>query len=70
MFVVGISVLSMTTVTRPLSASRITITLSCLSRLSARCLSLVRLLSRTQADCTVEATLLLISSLVDSVKSL
>ena len=56
----------MTTVTRPLSAGRITMSLSFLSRLRACCSSLVKLLSCSDADCIVEAILLLMLSLVDS----
>ena len=43
----------MTTVTRPLSAGRITMSLSFLSRLRACCSSLVKLLSCSDADCIV-----------------
>ena len=64
-FVVIVS-LAMTTVTRPLSAGRITMSLSFLSRLRACCSSLVKLLSCSDADCIVEAILLLMLSLVDS----
>ena len=56
----------MTTVTRPLSAGRITMSLSFLSRLRACCSSLVKLLSCSDADCIVEAILLLMLSLLDS----
>ena len=56
----------MTIVTRPLSTGRITMSLSFLSRLRACCSSLVKLLSCSDADCIVEAILLLMLSLVDS----
>ena len=56
----------MTEVTRPLSAGRITMSLSFLSRLRACCSSLVKLLSCNDADCIVEVILLLMLSLVDS----
>ena len=56
----------MTTVTRPLSAGRITMSSSFLSRLRACCSSLVELLPCCNADCMVEAILLLMLSLVDS----
>ena len=54
----------MTTVTRPLSAGRITMSMSFLSRLRACCSSLVKLLSCSDADCIVEAILLLMLSLL------
>ena len=56
----------MITVTRPLSAGRITMSSSFLSRLRACCSSLVELLPCCNADCMVEAILLLMLSLVDS----
>ena len=56
----------MTTVTRPLSAGRITMSSSFFSRLRACCSSLVKLLPCCNADCIVEAILLLMLSLVDS----
>ena len=56
----------MTVVTRPSSTGRITMSLSFLSRLRACCSSLVKLLSCSDADCIVEAILLLMLSLVDS----
>ena len=56
----------MTIVTRPLSTGRITMSLSFLSRLRACCSSLVKLLSCSDADCIVEAILLLMLSFVDS----
>ena len=56
----------MTTVTRPLSAGRITMSSSFLSRLRACCSSLVELLPCCNADCIVEAILLLMLPLVDS----
>ena len=56
----------MTIVTLPLSTGRITMSLSFLSRLRACCSSLVKLLSCSDADCIVEAILLLMLSLVDS----
>ena len=55
----------MTIVTLPLSTGRITMSLSFLSRLRACCSSLVKLLSCSDADCIVEAILLLMLSLVD-----
>ena len=60
----------MTTVTRPLSAGSITVSLSFLSRFSACCSSLVKLCSGREADCIVEAILLLMLSLVGSGESL
>ena len=48
----------MTTVTRPLSAGRITLSLSFFSRLRAFCSSLVKLMPCSDADCIVEAILL------------
>ena len=62
-FVVIVS-LSMTTVTRPLSAGRMFS--SFLSRLSACCSSFVKLLSCSDTDCKVEAILPLMLSLVGS----
>ena len=56
----------MITVTRPLSAGRITMSSSFLSRLRACCSSLVKLLPCCNADYIVEAILLLMLSLVDS----
>ena len=56
----------MVTVTRPLSAGRITMSLSFFSRLRACFSSLVKLLPCSDADCIVEAILLLMLSLVDS----
>ena len=56
----------MTIVTLPLSTGRITMSLSFLSRLRACCSSLVKLLSCSDADCIVEAILLLMLSFVDS----
>ena len=56
----------MTTVTRPLSAGRITISLSFFSRLRACCSSLVKLLPCSDADCIKETILLRMLSLVDS----
>ena len=56
----------MTTVTRPLTAGRITMCLSFLSRLGACCSSLVKSLSCSDADCIVEAIPLLMLTLVDS----
>ena len=56
----------MTTVTRSLSAGRITMSSSFLSRLRACCSSLVELLPCCNTDCMVEAILLLMLSLVDS----
>ena len=56
----------MITVTRPLSAGRITMSSSFLSRLRACCSSLVELLPCCNADCMVEVILLLMLSLVDS----
>ena len=56
----------MTTVTRPLSAGKITMSLSFLSRLRACRSSLVKLLSCGDADCIVKAILLLMLSLVDT----
>ena len=50
--------------TRPLSAGSITM-LSFFSRFSACCSSFVKLLSGIEADCTVEAILLLKLSLAD-----
>ena len=64
------SVLSITTVTRPLSAGSIKMSLSFLSRFSACRSSLVRLLSVREADCIVEVILLLMLSLVGSDNSL
>ena len=61
--------MSITTVTRPLSAGSITMLLSFFSRFSACCSSFVKLLSGIEADCTVEAILLLMLSLADSDKS-
>ena len=54
------SVLSMTTVTRPLSDGSITVSLSFLGYFSACCSSLVKLCSCIEADCIVEAILLLL----------
>ena len=59
----------MTTVTRPLSAGRISMSLSFLSRLRTCCSSLVKVLSCSDADCIVEAIQLLMLSLVDSGRS-
>ena len=56
----------MITVTRSLSAGKITMSSSFFSRLRACCSSLVKLLSCSDADCKVEAILLLMLSLVDS----
>ena len=53
-------------VTRPLPAGSITMLFS---RFSARCSSFIKLLSGIEADCTVEAILLLMLSLADSDKS-
>ena len=53
----------MITVTRPLSAGRITMSSSFLSRLRACCTPLIKLPPFCNADCIVEAILL---SLVDS----
>ena len=64
------SFLSITTVTRPLSAGSMTMSLSFLSRLNACNSSFVKLQSVSEADCRVEAILLLMSSLVDSGSSL
>ena len=58
-----------TTVTRPLSAGSITMSLSFFSHFSACCSSLVKLLSCSEADCIVEAILLLMLSLVGSDRS-
>ena len=55
--------------TRPFSAGSLTMLLSVFSRFSACCSSFVKLLSGTEADCTVEAILLLMLSLEDSDKS-
>ena len=63
------SVLSITTVTRPLSAGSITMSLSFFSHFSACCSSFFKLLSGIEADCTLEAILLLMLSLADSDKS-
>ena len=54
-----------TTVTRPLSAGSITMSLSFFS---ACCSSFVKLLSGIEADCIVKAILLLMLSLPDSDK--
>ena len=56
-------------VTRPLPAGSITMLSSFFSRFSARCSSFIKLLSGIEADCTVEAILLLMLSLADSDKS-
>ena len=56
----------MITVTRPLSAGRITMSSSFLSRLRACCSSLIKLPPCCNVDCIVEAILLLMLSLVDS----
>ena len=64
------SVLSMTTVTRPLSAGSITMSSSFCSRLSALCSSLVKLLSSFGVNCIVEATLLRMLSFTSSGRSL
>ena len=56
----------MITVTRPLSAGRITMSSSFLSRLRACCSSLIKLPPSCNVDCIVEAILLLMLSLVDS----
>ena len=56
------SVLSITTVTRPLSAGSMTVFSSVYSRLSAFCSSGVKLLFGNEADCKVEVTLLLMLS--------
>ena len=64
------SVLSMTTVMRPLSAGSITMSSSFCSRLSALCSSLVKLLSSFGVDCIVEATLLRMLSFTGSGRSL
>ena len=56
----------MTTVTRCLSAGRITMSSSFFSRLRACCSALVNLLPCSDADCIVEAILLLMLSLIDS----
>ena len=53
-------------VTRPLSAGSMTMLLSFFSRFSACCSFFVKLLSGIEADCTVEAILLLMLSLADS----
>ena len=59
--------LAMTTVTRPLSAGRITVfVVSQSCACWACCSSLVKLLSCSDADCTVEAILHLMLSVVDS----
>ena len=64
------SVLSMTRVTRPLSAGSITMSSSFCSRLSALCFSLVKLLSSFGVDCIVEAALLRMLSFTGSKRSL
>ena len=55
----------MTTVTRCLSAGRITMSSSFFSCLRACCSALVNLLPCSDADCIVEAILLLMLSLID-----
>ena len=65
-----LSSLSITRVTPPLSAGSMTTSLSFFSRLNACNSSFVRLQWVSEADCRVEAILLLISSLVDSGSSL
>ena len=62
--------LCITTVTRPLSAGSMTMFSSVFSRFSACRSSLVKLLSGREADCIVEAILLLMLSLADSESSL
>ena len=57
--------MSITTVTRPLSVGSVRMLLSFLSRFRACCSSFVKLLSGIEADCTVEAILLLMLSLAD-----
>ena len=64
------SFLSITTVPRLLSAGSMTMSLSFLNRLNACNSSFVKLQSVSEADCRVEAILLLMSSLVDSGSSL
>ena len=64
------SFLSIITVTRPLSAGSMTMSLSFLSRINAFHSSFVKLQSVSEADCRVEAILLVISALVDSGSSL
>ena len=60
------SFLSITTVTRPFSAGSTTMSLSFFSRFNPCNSSFVKLQSVSEADCRVEAILLLMSSLVDS----
>ena len=55
--------------TCPFSAGSMTMLVSVFSRFSACCSSFVKLLSGMEADCTVEAILLLMLSLEDSDKS-
>ena len=62
--------LSITTVTRPLGAGSITTSMSFFSRFNACNSSFVQLHLVSEADCRVEAILLLMPSLVDSGSSL